>query len=183
MKTALDQSCQVMFVTTLLMLTQTTRAEAQQEAPSGKLPDGYIHTPGGFVRHHSCVHQVPSGASVDRLGNVFVDGKLTEQVPACNYPTYRSHVSSAADAGTPMLVESWPSHSYEWAEADINSNNNPFDATEISLIEGNWSVPYAPTIPLNNTPWLALWIGLQDSLKYVSSSAGPLVQRSGGMVR
>jgi len=122
--------------------TGSTRLPVATDTASTSLP-GYVHVPGGFYAHESCVHGVPNGATVQAGGLVTLNGSLVNQFHTCAYPTFHGSEVSATNSvpgfgpGTGGWVEN------TWANATTIDGVSYFN----SLTAGSFVVPPAPATP------------------------------------
>jgi hypothetical protein len=93
-------------------------------------PDDYVVTPAGSI-HRSCVHELPSGATVDEAGHVTLPDGSTYQLPPCQYPKRPDTVHSAAQ----FPVDN------NWVETAIQSAGGGGLWRELTA---TWRVPGTP---------------------------------------
>jgi hypothetical protein len=115
----------------LAIVDGSARAAASTTQAIG-IQDDYVQTPAGLY-HRSCVHEVASGAVVDRrLGMVMRRDGSSYQLPTCLYPP-----RGVLRLGTrqPPADNGW----MEWA-----SVSQP--AGSYSALNASWTVPNAPFV-------------------------------------
>jgi hypothetical protein len=118
-------------------------SESDAATPSG-VPAGYVYAPIGWV-HPSCLHAVPSGASIDDNDNVSLNGQLIAHYDRCQYAPVYSQQATRSNGGPGSI--GW----IEYAEQNATITY-PYDE-----VLGNMNVPTAPT---NTTSTLYYWQGL-----------------------
>jgi hypothetical protein len=94
------------------------------------IPNDYVATPAGWY-HRSCVHEIESGATVERSGLlVRRKDKTTYKIAPCVYAAYRNRRPGEA-----------PSTGHAWIE--YASTSQPAGSA-YSQLNANWTVPYRP---------------------------------------
>lgn len=123
-----------------------------------ELPPDYVVTPSGAF-HPSCVHELPSGASVDD-GVVTRLGSVISNITPCLYPSYRPDtIVTPLATVLPPVDYSVPGYRYNgwltfaWYKTGTQS---PF-----SNLSVNFKVPNYP--PLDNNQVVAIFPGFQDT--------------------
>lgn len=118
-------------------------AEPQALETAPLTPDGYVLTPGGWVMHASCVHEVENGSTISRGPNkeyVSVDKRGNQTTyPPCDYPiTRRTNDEASRGSGQPPAIgHAWIE--YSCAQAPANGGRSWFNK-----LSGRWTVPSAP---------------------------------------
>ncbi len=92
----------------------------------------YVTTPAGRV-HRSCVHEIPSGASIDDFKTVKHNGATIMQAEPCPFPV------KAAVQGTAPTINGW----IESSNSFVPNINGHDWATEMA---GDWTVPVKPAV-------------------------------------
>jgi hypothetical protein len=99
---------------------------------------------GGLLRHKSCIHHVPNGATVGPDWTVYDStGTVLQQIVPCGYPTYK--ISDTVTAGTSGWVA--------YAEQGVPSSSSSW-----TLIAGDVEVPATPSDTSAN---ISYWNGLE----------------------
>ncbi len=152
----------------LVQIGASTVARAQVDVSK------YVRTPVGYA-WPSCVHEIPSGARVDKdLHVIDADGKLLKTLPRCTVeiiPTHNQPVRGAPGASQQPLPDpdlaNWVDDSYFY------DAGKPFN-----YIFGEWNVPDYPatrtgqTLFFFNDLWASSSSALQPALQWGTSGAG-----------
>jgi hypothetical protein len=156
--------------TSLSALTQDSATST-----TDSIPAGYVHVPGGWT-HPSCVHEVPTGATVDDgAGTIELNGSVVERYVPCAYPAYRSlpsgtpAASTSGGAGNPHLTGPTYGGWVEYAQQQSPPSGQVF--TDLS---GYINVPPAPATQTPQT--LYYFPGLQSTLDSNCGIMQPVVQ-------
>jgi hypothetical protein len=121
-------------------------AEASVKSPAivagrdrwpASVPPEYHRTPNGYF-HPACVHEVPSGGSIDERGNIVEASGQVRYIPECVYPRFdRTGAEIPKEAlrlpprGRVPGINGW----LAWFAADVS---NP------TWVSSSWVVPAAP---------------------------------------
>lgn len=129
------------------------RVAVQNSAIVDAAHAGWVHVPGGHLMHPSCVHRVPSGASVDANNDVYVKGKLYMHIDDCAYKSVDTRKLTVAPRleesdHTPGIGGSGPRVPglNGWV-ASSNAAISTFILSFENTGETGWTVPPAPTTP------------------------------------
>jgi len=97
---------------------------------------GWVHVPGAVIRPE-CVHEIPSGATVEENGDITVDGRVIAHYEACPEAPVKTRMRQASSDAVPGPIGNG------WVE-DIEMTVALAKGDSIDRIEGKWTVPAAP---------------------------------------
>jgi hypothetical protein len=133
------------------------------------IPRDYVATPMGLY-HRSCVHEIPAGAIVDRLGLVTRRDGIAYLIPQCAYQHFSSLPSAPLDPSPPQ-VSNWIERTDYCLDGDCYTTSNSY-----RTLAADWTVPATPATPYNTQGKIYFTFpGLED-YNPVTTIIQPVVQ-------